>query len=150
MRRRTILAIGLPVAVVLVAAAVTAVVWQPWRDTTPATATEKPATVKAERTTLTSDLLLSGDLTYGDIVQMPGRRGIVTWLPSVGATIAAGHSVYEVDGRPVIAIQGSRPFWRDLQVGIDDGPDVQQLEKALVAFGYGAHVTVDDHFTSAT
>jgi hypothetical protein len=150
MRRRTILAIGVPVAVVLVAAAVAAVVWQPWRDLTPAAATEKPATVKAERTTLTSDLLLSGDLTYGDTIQMPGRQGIVTWLPSVGAVIAVGHSVYEVDGRPVIAVQGSRPFWRDLRVGIDDGPDVLQLEQALAALGYGAHVTVDTHFTSAT
>ena len=150
MRRRTRVAIGLPLAAVLIAATVVAAVWQPWRDDTPAASAEKPATVVAERTTLTSDLLLNGNLTYGDDVELPGRNGTVTWLPRSGAVVGVGQTLYEVDGRPVIAVAGSRPFWRELRSGMTDGPDVQQLEQALVDLGYGAKVTVDTHFTSAT
>ena len=144
------LAVGLPVAAALIAATVVAVVWQPWRDESPPTSTEEPATVVAERTTLTSNLLLSGDLTYGDEVELPGGNGTVTWLPRSGAVVGVGQTLYEVDGRPVIAVAGSRPFWRDLTQGMTDGPDVAQLEQALADLGYGAGVTVDNHFTSAT
>jgi len=150
MTRRTLAVIGLPLAAVLIAGAVVAAVWQPWRDNTPAASTEKPATVVAERTTLTSNLLLNGDLSYGEDVDLPGRDGIVTWLPKSGAVVGVGQTLYEVDGRPVIAVAGSRPFWRELRSGMTDGPDVQQLEQALVDLGYGAKVTVDTHFTSAT
>jgi peptidoglycan hydrolase-like protein with peptidoglycan-binding domain len=129
---------------------VVAAVWQPWRDESPPTSTEKPATVVAERTTLTSNLLLNGDLTYGDEVDLPGRNGTVTWLPRSGAVVAVGQTLYEVDGRPVIAVAGSRPFWRDLAQGMTDGPDVAQLEQALADLGYGAGVTVDNHYTWAT
>ena len=39
-----------------------------------------------------------------------------------------------------------------LSVGVDDGPDVRQLEQNLVALGYDPDraITVDDHFTWAT
>lgn len=150
MRRRTLAAIGIPLAAILIAGTVVAVVWQPWRDESPATATEKPATVVAERTTLTSNLLLNADLTYGEDVDLPGRNGTITWLPHSGAVVGIGQSLYEVDGRPVIAVAGARPFWRDLRQGMTDGPDVMQLEQELTDLGYGAGVTVDDHFTAAT
>jgi hypothetical protein len=150
MRRRTLAAIGIPLAAVLIAGTVVAVVWQPWRDESPQTATEKPATVVAERTTLTSNLLLNADLTYGEDVDLPGRSGTITWLPGSGAIVAVGQSLYEVDGRPVIAVAGARPFWRELRQGMTDGPDVAQLEQALADLGYGAGVTVDNHFTAAT
>jgi peptidoglycan hydrolase-like protein with peptidoglycan-binding domain len=150
MRRRTLAAIGIPLAAVLIAGTVVAVVWQPWRDENPQTAAEKPATVVAERTTLTSNLLLNADLTFGEDVDLPGRSGTITWLPDSGTVVAIGQSLYEVDGRPVIAVAGSRPFWRELRQGMSDGPDVAQLEQALADLGYGAGVTVDDHFTAAT
>jgi peptidoglycan hydrolase-like protein with peptidoglycan-binding domain len=126
-------------------------VLQPWRA--PATASsdeDEPATVIADRTTLTSNLLLNGSLSYGDEISLPGRNGIVTGLPGAGDEIAVGHSLYEVDGRPVIAIRGSRPFWRSLEQGMGDGPDVTQLEQALVDFGFGSGITVDDEFTWST
>lgn len=150
MKRRTLAAIGIPLAAVLAAGGVGAAIWQPWRDNTPQASTEKPATVVAERTTLTSNLLLSGNLTFGDDVELPGRNGTITWLPKSGAIVGVGQSLYEVDGRPVIAVAGARPFWRELRSGMTDGPDVQQLEQALADLGYGAKVTVDTHFTSAT
>jgi peptidoglycan hydrolase-like protein with peptidoglycan-binding domain len=47
---------------------------------------------------------------------------------------------------------GAKPAWRDLQVGVDDGPDVKQLEQNLVALGYDPdhQITVDNHYTWAT
>lgn len=150
MRRRTQLAIALPVTAVLIAGVAAAAVLQPWRSAGPEAEAEEPATVVAERTTLTSELLLSGDLSYGDVVDLPGRPGTITRLPSVGTEILAGQVLYEVDGRPVIAVTGARPFWRDLSTGMTDGPDVAQLETALAALGYGTDLTVDEHFTWAT
>jgi hypothetical protein len=153
MSRRLLLAIGTPVAAVLIAAAVVAAVWRPWEGAPSAGdggEDSGPQTVAAERTTLTSDLLLTGALSFGDEVSLPGRPGTITALPAVGTEIAIGQSLYEVDGRPVIAVGGDRPFWRELALGMDDGADVRQLEQALADLGFGADVTIDDEFTWAT
>jgi hypothetical protein len=58
----------------------------------------------------------------------------------------------EVDGQPVVALQGPFPMWRDLGPSVSDGKDVLQLEYVLAALGYaGEHdVTVDDDWTAAT
>jgi hypothetical protein len=40
-----------------------------------------------------------------------------------------------LNGRPVFAIVGSFPFYRDLVVGLE-GPDVAQLQRSLTAAGY--------------
>jgi peptidoglycan hydrolase-like protein with peptidoglycan-binding domain len=47
---------------------------------------------------------------------------------------------------------GARPAWRDLAVGVADGPDVRQLERNLAALGYDPDhdITVDNHYTWAT
>ena len=146
--------IGIPlgiVAGVLVVAAVVALVWQPWRSVgSAASASSKPQTVTALRTTLTSDLVLSGTLSYGDVISLPGRQGIVTALPTAGQELASGQQLYEVDGHAVIALTGARPFWRALAQGMTDGPDVQQLEQALTDLGYGSGITVDQRFSAAT
>jgi peptidoglycan hydrolase-like protein with peptidoglycan-binding domain len=140
-----------PVAVLLVAAGVTAAVWQPWRSPAGTVADATAAvTATAERTTLTSDLILNGTLSYGDDVSLPGGRGTVTRLPKAGDVIAVGQALYEVDGKPVIALRGDRPFWRDLSDGMTAGSDVLQLEQNLAALGFGADVTVDTEFTWAT
>ena len=49
-------------------------------------------------------------------------------------------------------LYGRLPAWRPLSVGVDDGPDVRQLERNLVALGHDPDrdITVDDHFTRAT
>jgi membrane fusion protein, multidrug efflux system len=72
-----------------------------------------------------------------------------TLLP--GATVVAGSIIATVDDHAVVAIDGELPMWRDLTVG-DEGPDVAQLEAALVGFGLDpdGDVTVDDEFTEAT
>ena len=60
--------------------------------------------------------------------------------------------IAEVDGRPIIALQGPLPMWRDLGPSVTDGKDVLQLEYVLASLGYGDTygVTVDEDWTSAT
>lgn len=132
-----------------VAAAV--LVWQPWRTTaSDPDASTDAVTATVERTTLTSNLVLNGSLSYGTAIDLPGRGGIITGLPTAGDEIAVGHSVYEVDGMPIVAVRGDRPFWRTLAEGISNGSDVRQLEQYLADSGFGDDLTVDDEFTSVT
>lgn len=141
----------LPAGALLVAAAAALAVLQPWSSVaeTP-DETPKPVTVNAELTTLTSDLRLNGTLSYGASIALPGRGGTITRLPAAGEVIGVGQSLYEVDGKPVIAMRGDRPFWRDLGPGVEDGPDVRQLEQALADLGFGKDMTIDDEFTGVT
>lgn len=140
-----------PVGVLLVAAAVTVAVLQPWSSVAESPDEEKaPVTVEAELTTLTSDLRLNGTLSYGASVALPGRAGTITRLPAAGEQIGVGRAIYEVDGKPVIAMRGDRPFWRDLGLGAEKGPDVRQLEQALADLGFGKNMTIDDELTAVT
>lgn len=105
--------------------------------------------------------LIGDSAAYRDLAAHPDpepcsavRDGVVTWLPSPGDVIEAGDIAYEIDGMPVIAIEGDVPAYRTLQDLPDamTGDDVAQLERNLDAFGLAAphDVTVDDTFTSAT
>jgi peptidoglycan hydrolase-like protein with peptidoglycan-binding domain len=114
-----------------------------------------PPTAQVTRRDLVQTTSVSGTLGYGSTtaVKASGSTGTVTGLAPVGSVVAPGQSLYEVDGRPTaIVMVGTRPMWRTLQEGVDDGPDVQQLEQNLVTLGYAdpAKVTVDDHFSAAT
>lgn len=89
-----------------------------------------------------------GSLAHGTPTPLPGSlRGTVTWLPKSGETIARGETLYKVDNRPVTALYGSTPVYRDLQQG-DEGPDVGQLNENLRALGYAA--PTGDTYTTAT
>jgi len=62
-------------------------------------------------------------------------EGIETALASkipleVGDEVKAGTVLLEVSGRPMIALEGDVPAYRDLEEG-DTGPDVEQLQLAL-------------------
>ncbi|MBO9578011.1 MAG: peptidoglycan-binding protein [Microbacteriaceae bacterium] len=148
MSRRTALLWSAAGTVVALAAAGTALgVLQPWRAAEADQPADEPVTAAVERTTLTSDLVLNGTLSYGDLIELPGRSGIVTRLPRAGDVIPIGQSLYEVDGAPVIAVRGDRPFWRPLSEGVPDGPDVRQLEEFLAVSGFAGDLTVDETFT---
>lgn len=74
--------------------------------------------------------------------------GVVTRNPlAAGARITAGTSILEISGRPLLAMPGAFPFYRDLTVG-DHGPDVKQLQAGLAAAGF--QVSVDGTFGAAT
>jgi peptidoglycan hydrolase-like protein with peptidoglycan-binding domain len=96
---------------------------------------------------------VDGTLGYGEARTVAnGRQGIITALPAEGSVVTRGQALYRVDGRPVPLLYGQLPAWRVLSVGVDDGPDVRQLEGNLVALGYDPDraITVDDHFSWAT
>jgi peptidoglycan hydrolase-like protein with peptidoglycan-binding domain len=96
---------------------------------------------------------VDGTLGYGEPRLVANQRqGTVTALPAEGAVVTRGRALYRVDGKPVPLLYGRLPAWRELSVGVDDGPDVRQLEQNLVALGYDPDraITVDDRFTWAT
>ena len=118
-------------------------------DTGPATV--PVSTVAVVRTTITSTTQLSGTLGYRPADTIIGQLpGTITRLAPPGSVITRGRPIFEVDGAPVYLFYGSRPMWRALHDGITSGPDVRELERNLVALGYGAGLTVDSRFTWET
>lgn len=94
---------------------------------------------------------VDGTLGYTDTRSIAAAAsGVVTWAPAEGATIRRGASLMRIADRPVTLMYGSMPLYRTLKSGVSDGHDVEQLEANLAALGYGAGMTVDDHFTDAT
>src|SRR5438552_4665336 len=61
---------------------------------------------------------------------------VVTATPKrVGDKVAAGDVIVQISGRPVIALHGALPAYRDLKPG-SSGPDVKQLQIALESLHY--------------
>jgi peptidoglycan hydrolase-like protein with peptidoglycan-binding domain len=110
-------------------------------------------TAAVTRRDLRATEAVDGTLGYGETRLLANQRqGTVTAIPEEGSVVTRGRSLYRVDGKPVPLLYGRLPAWRALSVGVDDGPDVRQLEQNLVALGYDPDraVTVDNHFTWAT
>lgn len=112
-----------------------------------------PVTAEVERRELTSAVVVRGDAAFADAVALDIHTSvgtpIVTDAPMRrGDRVGPGDVVLEVAGRPVVALPGSLPAYRDLRPG-DVGPDVQQLESALSSIGLDPGV-VDREFTPAT
>lgn len=71
-------------------------------------------------------------------VSVPDAQPIVTARPPrPGSLIDEGSVLAQVAGRPIFAMRGVTPMYRDLVVG-DRGPDVAQLQLNLAAFGFPA------------
>lgn len=154
MRRRRIAA-GVALTA-LVAAAAVGVVWK-IRESQAATADAAADTPQLKFTAVvTRDIAratsLDGTVGHGTPIPLAiAGSGTLTELPAVGSTIASGQRLAEVDGRPVVLLTGTRPVWRELAAGVDDGEDVRQLEQALSDLGFGSSsLDVDDEWTSAT
>jgi peptidoglycan hydrolase-like protein with peptidoglycan-binding domain len=110
-------------------------------------------TAAVARRDLRSQEEVDGTLGYGEARLVGnGRQGTITALPAEGSVVTRGEALYRVDGKPVPLLYGRLPAWRELSVGVEDGPDVRQLEQNLVALGYDPDraITVDDHFSWAT
>jgi peptidoglycan hydrolase-like protein with peptidoglycan-binding domain len=111
------------------------------------------ATAVVQRQDLNGQTKVSGTLGYSGSanVQSP-LAGRVTWLPQAGTVVRRGGTLLAVDNQAVQLFYGSKPTWRDLSVGVDDGPDVKELEQNLVALGYDPDhdITVDQHYSWAT
>jgi peptidoglycan hydrolase-like protein with peptidoglycan-binding domain len=101
------------------------------------------------RRTLVETKTVSGTLGYAEPVPLRAiQRGTLTWIAPVGSTVQRGETLFKVDERPVVALYGLLPLYRELRVGTE-GRDVRQLEWNLAALGY-AGFTVDDTYTAAT
>jgi peptidoglycan hydrolase-like protein with peptidoglycan-binding domain len=146
--RRTLLA-----SVVLALLAGAGGGWLSSRTTAaPAGGTDSPATGPAAgpgvstatvvRTDLRTTRQYYGTIGFGSTTELvaAGSGRAYTWLPAPGAVIRADQPLYEVDGRSVPVLSGSRPMWRTLQSGLR-GPDVAQLNTALAALGYAPAIS---------
>lgn len=109
-------------------------------------------TAQAVRMTLQDTSVLTGTASHVALGTLraagPGR---VTRVDvSEGKTINPGDELFQVDGRPVIAVNGSFPFWEDLKEGAS-GADVAQLKSMLRAEGFSPSRAVSDQrFDSTT
>jgi membrane fusion protein, multidrug efflux system len=107
-----------------------------------------PTTAAVTRQNLAQTKQVDGTLGYGtEYLIAGGRQGVLTWLPAEGSTVSRGKALYQVANDPVALFYGSLPFYRTLQDGVDDGPDVLELENNLKALGYTGF-TVDEEFNS--
>ena len=98
---------------------------------------------------LNAETRLGATLTYDTASDFAEATGVITQLPVAGKQIGTGEQVYEMDGVPVVLFHGERPFWRTLDTGATNGPDVAQLEQNLAELGYFWGVP-DNHFDGYT
>ena len=95
------------------------------------------ATTEVARQTLVSTETVSGTLGYGDPRPMNATgQGVLTRIAAEDSIVRRGESPYRIDNRPVPLLYGKLPLYRPLEAGMDDGPDVAQLERNLKALGY--------------
>ena len=131
-------------------------------STNPAsTSSDNAATVSLATVTkrsLSQTTSVNGTLGYADSYTVPGQlTGTFTALPRVGQVVEQGQVLYRVDGYPVVLLYGSTPAYRvlaeDATAADLAGPDVAELNQALVALGYASRANLDpssDQFSWTT
>lgn len=93
-------------------------------------------TAEVTRTTLTATEAFSGTLEHGDARTVTSAgQGIVTRIAETGSAVERGSELYRLNERPVSALVGEIPMYRDLRLGAT-GQDVRQLEANLTELGY--------------
>ena len=126
---------------------------EPPAETGEASTEAEATTVEVVRGDLARVEDLDGSVGHGEATPLVlTAEGTLTALPAAGDVIEPGGVVAEIDGLPIIALQGAFPLWRTLGPGVDDGKDVLQVEHILASLGYAQQydVTVDDDWTWAT
>jgi peptidoglycan hydrolase-like protein with peptidoglycan-binding domain len=114
--------------------------------------TADTAATLVERRDLVERETFSGTLGYADERSVVGNlQGTVTWTAAEGAVRRRGEVLYRVDQQPVVLMYGATPAWRPTAEG-DEGADVRQLERNLVALGYDpdGDIEVDGDYDWAT
>jgi hypothetical protein len=114
-----------------------------------------PVTAALEQRALSSQVVVRGDTVFDGSVSVRIETSgldtppIVTGEPPpIGTSIEEGQVVLEIAGRPVIALDGALPTYRDLRPG-SHGPDVAQLEAAMQRLGIDVG-TADDIYDAST
>jgi peptidoglycan hydrolase-like protein with peptidoglycan-binding domain len=95
------------------------------------------------------------DLAVSDERTAIGSRlaGTLTSVLDEGSVVEQGDVLFEVDGRPVVALYGDVPAYRAMrdEATNQTGDDILQLETDLVALGYDpGNLEVDGEFTGYT
>jgi peptidoglycan hydrolase-like protein with peptidoglycan-binding domain len=78
-----------------------------------------------------------------------GQDSTFTRVPSPGEIVRRGHTLFAIDGEPVLLLYGSTVATRVFAAGMSPGLDVAELNGNLDALGYAHHLT-GDAFTAAT
>lgn len=122
-------------------------------DASPPTA--EPITAAVEQRVLSENIVARGQVAPADefAIFLPAAgevAPIVTATPlAVGQSVANGEIILEVAGRPVIALRGPFPLYRDLMPG-DEGVDVSMVQEALRSVGYRIPSTESGRFARGT
>ncbi|MGL4172969.1 MAG: peptidoglycan-binding protein [Actinomycetota bacterium] len=129
------------------------------RGTDDSTAEAQPAAAAPTTTTTVKkqDLIITesvtGQLGFADQRTLSAfKAGVVTRAAQETETISNGKMLFAINAEPTVLLTGKwapYPAYRPLKTDVS-GPDVEQLEEALVALGYGDDLSVDEDFTSAT
>jgi peptidoglycan hydrolase-like protein with peptidoglycan-binding domain len=136
-RRRRAWIAGATAAALVVAGGVAVVTTSALAEPAPVPKRLSAGSATIEKGDLSGSVSASGSLTYADPHDIgSGVSGVLTSAPQPGATVGLGQALFAVDNIPVFLFHGSLPQWRPFQSGMDDGPDVQQLEENLKALGY--------------
>ena len=108
-----------------------------------------------EKRVLSADLIVRGTMRYSNPISVVLPPSVlrpppvlVSVPPVKGSPLNEGDVVMIVSGRPVFAMKGAAPGYRDLGPGTE-GNDVQQLEEALERSGLKPGA-VDGRFDGAT
>lgn len=72
-----------------------------------------------------------------------------TSVPRVGEILRRGEIVYSLDEKPVPLLYGTVTLYRALATGMS-GADVAELQRNLVALGFGNGLSVNGRFSTAT
>ncbi|MFD3808322.1 peptidoglycan-binding protein [Streptomyces sp. NPDC058619] len=100
---------------------------------------------RVEKRVLRDTVIVRGTVTSAQSLQVTptvaGGEGAATPVVTKvavrqGDRVDAGRMLLEVSGRPVFALPGALPVYRDLKPGAA-GDDVKQLQKALSGLGHG-------------
>lgn len=115
-------------------------------------------TAPVERRVLTDTVVLRGQVAAGRTfdVSSAGPAGKDSGSPVVtkvmvkpGASVKPGKVLLEISGRPLFALEGSLPVYRDLRPG-SRGDDVRQLQRALSAAGFSSGGDEAGYFGTGT
>ncbi|NML50396.1 peptidoglycan-binding protein [Streptomyces sp. R302] len=100
-------------------------------------------TAPVERRVLEESVIIRGKVTARQSVDVTpsgtgadgaGKQVVTKLWVKAGGTFQAGRVLVEVSGRPIFALRGTLPVYRDLKPGAT-GDDVAQLQRALNELG---------------
>ena len=122
------------------------------RSTNGNSASRYTGSTTVQRRNLVEEDTESGTLGHPHSFTVYNRvSGTITWLPSAGDVIKPGQTLFRVDNKPVLLMDGTTPAYRDLSSSDSPGPDILALNANLVDLGYNPDgIVVDDTWQAAT